>query len=104
MAEQSKKACSARSLEMKGAKMKCIDIEQWRDLEKGTNSDINVQVVFKYSFDPNNAFPRLAISTPSYHHNQTHQYNHPAPPSIPAKPVIDPIQEIWVESVVSYVT
>ena len=37
-----REACSARSLELRDAKVKCMDREQWQDLVNGTNGGINV--------------------------------------------------------------
>ena len=36
------KACYARSLELRDAKVKCMDREQWRDLFNGTNGGVIV--------------------------------------------------------------
>ena len=37
-----RKACSARSLELRYAKVKCIDGEWWKDFANGTKGYMNV--------------------------------------------------------------
>ena len=48
-----------RSLELRGAKVKCIDRKQWRDFVNGISGGMTVQGMTEHTFDTKSSCSRL---------------------------------------------